>query len=72
MTLINNLNKIKTVKKPQMTNTITINNKNYVVVKETTFTHKGTERTEFQVRKPQGKRVYFVVKYENGLFSSFA
>lgn len=55
-----------------MTNTITINNKEYVLIKETTFTHKGTERTEFQVRKPQGKRVYFVVKYSNGLFSSFA
>ena len=38
-----------------MTNTITINNKEYVLIKETTFTHKGTERTEFQVRKPQGK-----------------
>ena len=55
-----------------MTNTITINNKEYNVVKEEKFTHKGTERTEFQVRKPQGKKVYFVVKYSNGLFSSFA
>ncbi len=56
----------------QMTNSITINNKKFVVIKETNFTHKGTERTEFQVRKPQGKRIYFVVKYSNGLFSSFA
>ena len=56
----------------QMTNTITINNKEYVVIKEEKFTHKGSKRTQWQVRKPQGKRVYFVIEYANGLFSSFA
>ena len=55
-----------------MTNTITINNRQYVLIKEEKFTHKGTERTQFQVRKPRGKRVYFVIQYSNGLFSSFA
>ena len=55
-----------------MTNTITINNKEYVVIKQEKFTHKGTERTQWQVRKPQGKRIYFVIEYANGLFSSFA
>ena len=54
------------------TNTITINNKEYVVIKEEKFTHKGTERTQWQVRKPRGQRVYFVIQYSNGLFSSFA
>ena len=55
-----------------MTNTITINNRQFVVIKEEKFTHKGSERTQFQVRKPQGKRIYFVIQYANGLFSSFA
>ena len=80
-----------------MTNTITINNKENVVIKEYNiplshtlddvnswmidcfniikeekFTHKGTERTQWQVRKPRGQRVYFVIQYSNGLFSSFA
>ena len=55
-----------------MTNTITINNRQYVLIKEGKFTHKGTERTQFQVRKPRGKRIYFVIQYSNGLFSSFA
>ena len=65
-----------------MTNTITFEianvdgriYKNYTwnVIKEEKFTHKGTERTQWQVRKPQGKRIYFVIEYANGLFSSFA
>ncbi len=55
-----------------MTNTITIRNRQYVVIKAENYTHKGNDRTQFTVRKPRGTKTFLVVKYENGLYSSFA
>ena len=54
------------------TNTITIRNRQYVVIKAENYTHKGNDRTQFTVRKPRGTKTFLVVKYENGLYSSFA
>ena len=40
-----------------------------VVLSETTYTHKGAKRTVIKVRKPAGRKVYEVVRYENGVYS---
>ena len=41
-----------------------------VIVKETPYTHKGQDRVSMKVRKANGNKLFSVVKYENGLYSS--
>ena len=42
----------------------------YEVLKAEAYTHNGNARTQFTVKRPRGRRIYWVVKYENGQFSS--
>lgn len=43
---------------------------NPVIVSTREFSHKGNDRKMHRVRKANGKKVYMVVEYENGTFSS--
>ena len=40
-----------------------------VVISVETYDHKGSERKWIKVRKSNGKKVYRVAQYSNGLFS---
>lgn len=40
----------------------------YHVVGERSFTHNGKQRTEFVVRRPRGRVLFCIVRYENGAF----
>ena len=40
-----------------------------VIVNATEFEHKGNHRQSLTVRKARGKRLYNVVRYENGRYS---
>ncbi len=41
-----------------------------VIIKETPYNHLGNDRLSIKARKAKGKRVYTVVKYENGRYST--
>ena len=41
-----------------------------VILKVIDIDYKGSKRIQFNVRKPRGKKVYRVVMYDNGMFSS--
>ena len=43
--------------------------KKAVVLSTEDFQHQGQLRKSIRARKAQGKRVYYVTQYENGLFS---
>ena len=42
----------------------------WVVISTKSFSHNGKDRKEFCLRKPKGKKLHFVVQYENGSLSS--
>jgi hypothetical protein len=42
----------------------------YIVVRTREFEHDGAKRVPLTLRKPNGKRMYNVVLYETGKFSS--
>ena len=44
----------------------------YEVIKAEPYTHNGKARIEYTCKRPRGKRIYWVVQYENGLFSTAA
>lgn len=48
---------------------ITIKGKQYVIVKETLFEVYDALRTEFCLRLPKGRKLFYAVRYENGEFS---
>jgi hypothetical protein len=41
-----------------------------VVLSETVYGHNGAQRTIIKVRKPAGRKVYEIIRYENGVYSS--
>lgn len=45
---------------------ISIKGQEYEVISSRPFAHKGKQRTELKLRKPNGCRFYFAVVYENG------
>lgn len=47
-----------------------IDGQEYVLVSEKKFTVRGEERTELTLRKPNGRRLHYVVVYANGTVSS--
>lgn len=46
-----------------------INGKQYIVLGEKKFSHKGNLRTEISLKLPRGKKIYYVVVYEDGSMS---
>jgi hypothetical protein len=50
--------------------TIQIDGIKYVVHRATAFEHNGKQRFTLFVKRPAGKRFYYVVQYENGNFSA--
>ena len=42
----------------------------YLVVGRKSFVHNGATREELKLRRPNGRRMYFVTVYENGDLSS--
>ena len=49
---------------------MTINGTTYEVLGEKKFSEMA--RTEITLRKPRGKKLYYVVRYEDGSFSPVA
>jgi hypothetical protein len=41
-----------------------------IIVSEKAYTYLGNDRVMMTVKKSRGKKLYFVVKYENGSFST--
>ena len=44
----------------------------YKVIKATPYTHNGQARVSYTCKRPNGRRTYLVIGYENGTFSSAA
>lgn len=44
--------------------------KQAVIISEKPYNHKGNDRVIIKARKARGKKVFMVVKYEDGTFSS--
>lgn len=44
--------------------------KKAVIVDATEFDHKGKQRQSLRVKKANGKKIYMVVRYENGRYST--
>lgn len=51
---------------------ITIDGIIYVIVRESHFSHNGKQRSELFIRRPNGRKVSVVTRYENGALSSIA
>lgn len=49
---------------------MTIDGIKYVVLSETPYDFEGKTRYSIRLRRPRGKRVYVVIRYENGTLSS--
>ena len=52
--------------------TINISGQQYQVISTKQFAHNGQQRTELKLRKPNGRRFYFAVVYEDGSISEVA
>lgn len=44
--------------------------KDAVIISTKKYCHKGNGRLIIKAKKPKGRKVYTVVQYENGMFSS--
>lgn len=42
----------------------------YVILSAKPYTYNGDDRIAFTMKRPRGKRSYFVVRYGNGAISS--
>ena len=55
------------------TNTIKCaNGITYEVISAKPYNHKGNDRMWYTAKRPNGKRTYMIVGYENGTFSTAA
>jgi len=53
-----------------MNNTITLGGITYKIIKTESYKHNGKDRKSFSIAKMNGKKVFNVIQYENGEFSS--
>lgn len=53
-----------------MNNTITLDGVTYKIIKAEAYKHIGKDRKSFDLTKMNGKKVFNVIQYENGSFSS--
>lgn len=49
---------------------MTIDGITYIVVSQKPFTHNGMARVAIGLRRPNGKKLYEVVRYEDGTMSA--
>jgi hypothetical protein len=50
--------------------TVKIEGIDYVILSAKPYTHNGDARIAFTMKRPRGKRSYYVVRYGNGAVSS--
>ena len=44
--------------------------RNVVILSETPYIHKGVDRTVIKARRPRGTKIFTLVRYADGQFSS--
>lgn len=52
------------------TKELTLDGVRYLIVREQSYLHNKKTRTSIFLRRPNGKEQYFVVRYENGSYST--